>query len=228
VTEHPLGPLFQTPHDPHYLWIFGCALAIPAIAAIAVGMVRGRLPTAWVLPAGLLPLFAYAVGYLFMLEESKSVAFCGSCHETMSPLVESLSSDDDSLAASHVRVAAVSRAQACYVCHSGYGIWGARDAKLAGVRHMWRTLTRSYAFPIEAHRFDLNSCLGCHAEAEPYRAAEDHHDPDVQQALLSGEEGCTGLCHSEAHPEEALYGIAGPPPGVDLDAGDEDEADEGL
>ena len=54
--------------------------------------------------------------------------------------------------------------------------------------------------------FDINSCLNCHAQAERFRAVEAHRPPDVQEALMSGEMSCAGLCHPAAHPESALGG----------------------
>ena len=96
-----------------------------------------------------------------------------------------------------------------FVCHSGYGIWGTVDAKMAGVRHMLKTATRSYTFPIEHHGpFDIDSCLNCHAQAATFRAVDAHKDPDTQQALFKREMGCTGICHAAAHPDEALNGPA--------------------
>lgn len=213
MDETDLGPLFLLPEDPHYLWLFGTAIAVLAIAVLAIGLLRGRLSATLLLPALLLPVGAYAVGYLFTLEESKTVAFCGSCHETMSPLVQALDEDEESIASIHWQRGAVSHIDACYQCHSGYGIWGDVGAKFAGVRHMVRTVTGNYQLPIRAHRFDVRSCLGCHAEAVPFREVEEHRDPDVQRELLAGESGCTGDCHDVAHPESALWGVAGPPAG---------------
>lgn len=204
-----LGPLFETPHDPAYLWIVGLGVAIAAIAIAGAGLVRGRLPATLVVPAVLLPVGAYFLASLFLLEESKHVAFCGSCHVTMGPVVAALDSDGDSLASTHWQRGAVSHSEACYDCHSGYGIWGAFDAKLAGAGHMLHTVTGGFAFPLKARRFDVNACLGCHAQARPFRAVEEHRDPDVQRALLSGELGCAGLCHEPAHPASALAGPNG-------------------
>jgi hypothetical protein len=156
-----------------------------------------------------LPAFTYAAGYLFILEESKRVEFCGSCHETMSPIVAALATDADSLAAIHWRKGAVDQQAACYQCHSGYGIWGAVGAKRAGMTHMLHTITGNFSFPLEKHgTFDLNSCLGCHAAAEPFRAVEDHRDRDLQAEMLAGTMGCTGDCHPQAHPDDALLGAA--------------------
>lgn len=211
MNENDLGPLFRLPDDPHYLWIVGVAVAALAIAVLAVGLLRGRLPSTLLLPALGLPLAAWGIGYLHTLEESKQVSFCGSCHETMSPLVAALAEDDDTIASSHFRRGAVPNATACYECHSGYGLWGGVDAKLAGLRHMLLTVTGGYELPLQSHRFDNAACLGCHALAVPFAEVEDHRDPDTQAELLSGETSCAGICHDDAHPESALWGVAGPP-----------------
>src|SRR5690606_10485341 len=144
MSESDLGPLFRLPDDPHYLWIAGVVVAALAIAVLAIGLVRGRLPSNLLLPALGLPLVAWGIGYLHTLEESKQVTFCGSCHETMSPLVAALSEDDDTIASAHFRRGRVPAATACYECHSGYGLWGGVDAKLAGLRHMLLTVTGGY------------------------------------------------------------------------------------
>jgi len=91
----PPGPLFVLPHAPHYLWLVGLAVATPAIVLAVIGLVRGRLPVALAVPRVMLtPVFAYVIGSLFVFEKSKNVAFCSSCHQTMSPLVASLNQDN--------------------------------------------------------------------------------------------------------------------------------------
>jgi hypothetical protein len=185
----------------------GVAALIPAVAIAAIGLIRGRLPAALSVPGVILiPIFAYLIGGLVLLEESKSVAFCGSCHEPMAPLVASLAQDNGSLAAIHWRMGAVSHEDPCFQCHGGYGIWGNLDAKLAGVSHMVHTVTGHYEYPLEARGFDINSCLGCHSESVGFRAQEAHHDRDLQAQLLAGTIGCVGTCHPDAHPAEALMG----------------------
>jgi ferredoxin len=173
-------------------------------------MVRGRLPAPLSAMAFLLlPAFAYVLGDLHVLEESKKVTFCGSCHETMSPIVAAIQDDDETLAGRHFQIGAVSHADACYKCHSGYGIWGGVGAKTAGIMHMLNTVTGSYEFPLQPRRvFDIDSCRSCHAEAKPFRAVEIHRDPDMQAALLTGEMSCTGMCHPAAHPDWALNGAS--------------------
>lgn len=205
-----LGPLFVAPHEPDRL---GLIIALVAVAVIAVGLlvlVRGRLPDLLSFSGVLLlPIFAYVVGDLHLLEMSKKVEFCGSCHETMSPIVEAMRSDTEYLSSFHYRRGAVPHESACYRCHSGYGLLGDTKAKTAGVMHMVRTITRSYEFPLQkVGTFDIQSCLDCHAQAAPFRAQEAHQDPDLQQALIAGEMGCTGACHADPHPPEALQGAA--------------------
>jgi len=205
-------PLFSWPpahRGLDWLQILPIVVAIPAAAILLVGLVRGRLmPAAAAAGILFLPVAAYGLGALLLMEDSKTVRFCGSCH-VMTPIVASLGAEGDSLAAVHYRRGLVSHEEACFVCHSGYGIWGTVDAKMAGIRHMLRTATNDYKFPIE-HRgpFDIDSCLNCHARSATFRAVGAHQDPDTQQALFKREMGCTGVCHVAAHTEEALHGPA--------------------
>ena len=205
-------PLFSWPPSHRgldWLQILPILVAIPAATILLVGLVRGRLhPAAATAGIVFLPVAAYALGGMLVMEDSKKVSFCGSCH-LMAPIVESLEQEGDSLAAIHYRRGRVSHEQACFVCHSGYGIWGTLDAKRAGVRHMLHTVTKGYTLPIEHEGpFDIDSCLNCHARSAVFRAVEAHQDPDTQQALFKREMSCTGICHPSGHPEDALKGPA--------------------
>jgi hypothetical protein len=183
-------------------------VACSAAVLLLWGFIRGQLPPSYGAAAVLLPLAAYGLASLHLLEGSKEVAFCGSCH-VMTPLLDSLQDDDGSLAAIHYRRGLVSHDQACYTCHSGYGIWGGVDAKMAGVMHMVRTVTGGYTLPLTHNGpFDIDSCLGCHASAQSFRAVDAHQDPELQKQLLAREISCTGTCHAAAHPESALTGGA--------------------
>ena len=205
-------PLFAWPpahRGLDWLQILPLLVAIAAAPILLIGILRGRLIPA-VATAGIvfLPLAAYGLGALLIMEDSKTVTFCGSCH-VMTPIAASLTADGDSLAAVHYRRGLVSHEEACFVCHSGYGIWGTVDAKMAGVRHMLRTVANDYKFPIQlAEPFDIGSCLNCHARAASFRGVAAHQDPDTQQALMKGELTCTGVCHAAGHPAEALNGPA--------------------
>jgi hypothetical protein len=205
-----LGPLFEGPGSAGIEWsaVVPILIAIPAIGFLLVGLVRGRLPTAFAAAGVFLPVAAYAVASLYVLEGSRQTSFCGSCH-VMTPLLASVRGNDGSLAATHFARGLVPHEQACYTCHSGYGIWGGVDAKIAGVMHMVRTVTGRYRLPLETHGpFDIDSCLACHAHVPAFRAVADHQNPEVQKQLLSHEMSCTGICHPEAHPASALNGPA--------------------
>jgi cytochrome c-type protein NapC len=203
-----LGPLFVPPSGPDYFWILIGIFAIPTIGLCIYALVRGQLPTALSGSAlVLLPIFGYVLGNLHVLDESKSVEFCGSCHVTMPPLVESMRSGSENLAAVHYQRSAVSQKEACYVCHSGYGAAGDVSAKLAGMNHMLHTIMDSEHYPLRMRsRFDISSCLDCHSGSDEFRGVKGHKVLGTQMQLISGEMGCTGACHARAHSPAALNG----------------------
>lgn len=206
----PVGPLFTSPPVAAAVdWarVLPVLVALPAVAILLWGLVRGRLPPHMGVAALVLTLGAYGLGMLMVMEESKDIRFCGSCH-LMTPIVDSLhAADGDSLAAIHYSRGLVPTGEACYTCHSGYGIWGTFGAKKAGAVHMLHNLTGGYSFPLALHgTFDIDACLGCHAGAASFRAVEAHQAPDLQEALLNRSMSCTGACHPAAHPTEALGG----------------------
>lgn len=205
----PLDPLFVPPASPDRFWILILLLALPTIAACVYALVRGRLPAALSYSTlFLVPVFAYILGNVHLVEESKTVEFCESCHETMQPVAEAMRSDDTTLAAVHYQRGAVSYRDACYQCHSGYGIWGDARAKMSGASHMFRTVTGSYEHPLRlVGSFDIGSCLDCHAGARTFRAVEAHQERSIQEALLDGDMSCTPACHAAPHPEAALNGL---------------------
>jgi hypothetical protein len=204
-----LGPLFLPPASDHHLWIVVVVLAAIGIAIAAVGLVWGRLgPRAAFAGLAVIPAVAALLGNVVVMQESTSVEFCGSCHVTMSPIVASIRANDGSLASIHYARAAMHTEEACYTCHSGYGIWGGLNAKAAGVSHMIHMLTGRYEFPLSMREpFNIDSCLSCHAETSKFRAPPVHNLESVQAGLLSREMGCTGMCHPAAHPVEALNGV---------------------
>jgi hypothetical protein len=197
------------PVEPSVDWLrlLPIIVALPAAVILVWAIARGRLSPATGVAGLVLPAAAYALGMLMVMERSKDTQFCGSCH-LMTPIVESLhATDGSSLAAVHYTRGLVPTGEACYTCHSGYGIWGTFDAKRAGMMHMLRTLTGRYDLPIKLHgTFDIDSCLGCHAGAASFRAVEAHQDPELQKSLLDHTMSCTGMCHPAAHPAEALMG----------------------
>lgn len=179
-------------------------VATPALAVLVLGLVRGRLKPGQGLAAILaFPVLAFAVGNLILMERAKHVSFCASCH-VMQPVVDSVLQGRDSLAAVHFDSAFPVKT-GCYECHSGYGIWGSLDAKVAGVKHMLVTLTGTIEYPIEIYgEYDHQACLGCHASSADFVEAEIHRQEDVVAALDDGSMSCAGTCHAVAHPEAAL------------------------
>jgi hypothetical protein len=209
AADEDLGPLFESPKDPTNLWLLVGAIALITFVAAAVTLVRGRAPMV-LGTAGLflLPAFSYVVGDIMVLEDSKRVEFCGSCHVTMGPVLDAMKNGEpDTLAALHFQRGRISHHDACYECHSGYGIWGTAHAKQAGIMHMINTVTGNYDLPLK-HRgeFDIASCLNCHAATTNFREQLMHRDPEVQEALLTGQISCAGVCHATAHPASALNG----------------------
>jgi hypothetical protein len=190
------------------LWLVPVASALVAAAICVIGLVRGRLgETLFVTGVAFLPALAFALSDVVLMERSTQTEFCTSCH-LMQPVHDSTVDENDSLASIHVTRGAVPTATSCYTCHSGYGMWGTLDAKLAGTRHMLHTVLGSYELPLKHHgTYNIDSCLSCHAESSRFRSgdAQAAHLA-VEESLLAGEMTCTGMCHPAAHPPEALTG----------------------
>jgi len=209
-----LAPLFAQPVVAPSPWLEAvfAVLALVAVAILVVGLVRGRLMPASIV-AGLifLPAAIFAFGNVVLMERSERIEFCGSCH-TMTPIIESVRNDGfqgDSapLSSRHVALGAIPVANACFDCHSGYGPTGGLEAHMVGLVHIWKQATGTYTYPLKlSGRYDVNACLGCHAQSEPFRSQSAHADPDVQKALLDGSLTCWGTCHPPAHPAAALAG----------------------
>jgi hypothetical protein len=203
-----LGPLFATQTGIHLVWFVALAAAAVAIGVALYALVRGRVSREVGLAGlALVPGFALLLANLELLDHSKDVRFCGSCHEPMAPLVASMIHPTDSLASIHYRAAPSRVRRLRYTCHSGYGLLGDVAAKRAGLTHMWHQLRGSYEYPLAMRRpFDIDACLGCHRHAPRFRAVEAHMDKDLQAALVAHEMSCTGACHPAAHPPDALNG----------------------
>ena len=184
---------------------FLAIVIVPAAVLGIIGLLRGRLAFASAIVSLLvLPLIAYGLGNLYMMQVAKKTEFCGSCH-VMQPIESAVHVDDGSLAARHVALGAIPSSEACYGCHGGYGVWGGVGAKMDGIRHMYLNLTRQIVYPIAiAGHYDISQCLDCHAQSTKFRGQAAHQDPDLQKALLDGSMGCTGVCHAAPHPDSAL------------------------
>src|SRR5204862_2098890 len=91
VSSTPVGSLFISPPvAPGVDWthLLPILVAIPGVAILVWGLVRGRLPPAAGVAGLVLPIAAYGFGMLMVLEGSKDARFCGSC-QLMTPIGES-------------------------------------------------------------------------------------------------------------------------------------------
>ncbi len=209
MSSSPPGPIFVHPQDATepIFWLIPAVIAVVGIGVCVVGLVRGRLPERWSAAALVsLPVTAFVLASLVLMERSKATEFCASCH-VMTPVLASVYEENGSLASIHVRRGAVRTGTSCYGCHSGYGIWGDAGAKMSGVQHMVHTVMGSYELPLKLYgSYDINGCLQCHAESASFRGVEVHSSEGIAEALLAREMSCTGMCHPAAHPPEALSG----------------------
>src|SRR4029450_6780319 len=96
MTAAPVGSLFVSPPvGPAVDWlrVLPVLVALPAVGLLLWGLARGHLPPAMAVAGRGLPAAAYGLGMLMIMEKSKDVHFCGSCH-VMAPIVESLNATD--------------------------------------------------------------------------------------------------------------------------------------
>jgi hypothetical protein len=116
----------------------------------------------------------------YMLEGSKQVPFCGSCH-VMMPILKSVQATTARSPRPTTR-AVWSRTTMRFTCHSGYGIWGGFDAKMHGVMHMVRRHRQVLAAADAQRSSDIDSCPGAMQRRRPPRRRSPSGS-DLQKAL---------------------------------------------
>jgi len=149
---------------------------------------------------GVLPLFLLAAGQFATLEYATEVKFCGTCHLTMKPYIDDLHNPkSESLAALHFQHRVMAGTE-CYSCHANYGLHGTFEAKLTGLRHVWKYNTGTYTFPIKMPEpFGNDLCLKCHNGAKSFMAQDVHlENGKVSADLRNDKQQCVD-CHSPAH-----------------------------
>ncbi len=159
---------------------------------------RGR-PSPALLVLGLVvaPLFALTVASTRMVADMKEVAACGSCHVMDHFVSDLLDTASVTLAARHFRADSMP-ADACYACHTGYGLSGSFTAKRDGLHHWWQYITHSWTEPIEYHgRYPNANCLACHPE-EPMFADSIPLHVALQDSIMADVVTCF-MCHGEPH-----------------------------
>lgn len=190
-------------------WAIWITIAVSAtiLILIVIGRVRyGALSTEpnalWfhLVCLGVFPLLMLIVGNFAALEYSTTQQFCGSCHLTMKPYIDDLRNPtSQSLAGLHFQNRAAPDTE-CYSCHVNYGLHGTLDAKLTGLRHVYKYETGTYRFPLKMyHPFSNGLCLNCHEGAKRFMAEAIHLDGQTVSAdLRSGQTDCL-QCHGPAH-----------------------------
>lgn len=152
----------------------------------------------------LLPLVCLGMGTSYHIDRSKQTQFCLSCHE-MQPYGKSLLVDDPAhLAAAHYQYHRVPADEACYTCHTNYGMFGGFQAKMHGLRHVYVHYLGKPPAP-EAIRlydpFNNRECLHCHLGARSFEEGAVHNaDPALMAAIKSNTMSCISSgCHDVVH-----------------------------
>lgn len=187
-------------------WWRGVGLAATVAAIVALVLVefvyRKQLERAtyhWLLLIGLLVLPSVALmgTTTVLFDESKTVESCATCH-VMHPFVNDLRNPaSDTLSARHYRNKWIPD-QACYSCHTTYGVHGTLAAKRDGFRHWLVYVTGTWEEPIRYKGTYPNSnCLFCHADTPKFDAIEMHEALDAE---LAGDQVACIACHGPPHP----------------------------
>jgi cytochrome c nitrite reductase small subunit len=180
--------------------LFGVVAAMALVGYVLVFKRRQIAAAAsqWMLFIGIcvMPLPVMLLGSAVGLEQAKDVSFCRQCH-VMRQFVDDMTDPaSNRLAAVHFKNRYIQRSH-CYVCHTDYGLFGTMEAKLAGVGHIWKESTASYALPVTTARpYQFMICLDCHAQSVKFERVPDHRG--LVAKVASGEAGCTS-CHGLSH-----------------------------
>jgi cytochrome c nitrite reductase small subunit len=132
-----------------------------------------------------------------MLETTKSVQSCGTCH-VMDPFVNDLYDPESStLAARHYKNRWISEYQ-CYTCHTTYGAHGTFEGKRDGFRHWLLYVTQTWDEPISySGSYPNMNCTACHGGTTAFMNVDSHRA--LSSKMLADEVSCTS-CHGPAHP----------------------------
>ncbi|TVQ02772.1 MAG: hypothetical protein EA359_11140 [Balneolaceae bacterium] len=132
-----------------------------------------------------------------VLETTKTVHSCASCH-VMDPFVNDLfNSESTTLAARHYKNRWIAEYQ-CYTCHTTYGAHGTFEGKRDGFRHWLLYVTNSWEDPISfAGSYPNQNCTACHGGTRKFSEVPSHIA--LSGRMRADEVSCTS-CHGPAHP----------------------------
>lgn len=175
------------------------AIAILLIVEFYYKVKIKRSTYRWLMLLGLfvLPVLVGISAMGTLLEETKTVESCASCH-VMDPFVlEMQDPQGGSLASRHYENNWIADQQ-CYHCHTSYGVQGDLAAKRDGFRHWLLFVTETWPEPIEfAGSYPNQNCTACHGGTPKYEAIPSH--TALADDLASNKVSCTS-CHGPAHP----------------------------
>jgi len=199
-------------------WSAAVAIALLVVVELILRRRIGRAVMHWLLLVGLLvlPMLTLTATTTVILEETKTVNSCASCH-SMDPFVSDMRNPaSTTLAARHFINKWIPENQ-CYECHTTYGIHGTFKAKCVGLRHWWKYTTDDWQRPITyVGKYPDANCLKCHEGTPGYLNAPPHQA--AFKALETGEVDCM-FCHGPPHPtaeqrkDVPKYPSAEPPKG---------------
>ena len=144
-----------------------------------------------------LPTTATLTSTATVMEGTKKVEACASCH-VMDPFVNDLKDPNSpTLAARHYKNNWIARDQ-CYGCHITYGATGTIEGKRDGFRHWLYYVTGTYSDPIKfVGSYSNSNCLHCHEGTTIWERVKSHRAlrADLEQDLIA----CV-RCHGPPHP----------------------------
>jgi cytochrome c nitrite reductase small subunit len=158
---------------------------------------RGTYHWLLLLALFVLPLTATLSTTATVMEGTKSVQACASCH-VMHPFVNDLKDPSSpTLAARHYRHNWIARDQ-CYACHVTYGATGTLAGKRDGFRHWVYYITNTYSDPIKyAGSYENSNCLACHGQTTKWMQVKSHQA--LAEEFTTDRIACT-RCHGPPHP----------------------------
>ena len=202
VEAHVEGLRWGTALD----WAITLTIGLSALILICIlvsrTIYRGRQTEGsalWLhlLSLGIFPLSLLVVGNFAVLEYATETRFCGACHLAMQPYIDDMhNANSTTLAALHYQHRFV-RGSECYTCHANYGIHGTLEAKMTGLRDVYRYVTRTYHLPLNMREpFENGLCLKCHNETKRYTAHPIHLT--LGESMRTDQVRCGG-CHKPSH-----------------------------
>lgn len=176
----------------------------------------------WILFIGLfmLPVIAMLSSFTVMMEDTKTVQSCASCHIMQPFVTDMMDPDSPTLAARHYKNKWIADDQ-CYHCHTSYGIHGTAEAKRDGFRHWLLYVTDTWPEPITFKgSYPNGNCTSCHGETAQFRAVDSHRA--LREKLTANEVSCAS-CHGPIHPTPLERDTPGRTAGTQIEQIDQQE-----